>query len=838
MKKLMVISACAALMIAFACACDAVAVGPRVNVMPDGIRAGTTDTAYAWAGDAVDVWGNVKWGTSTSGNYVWSFGDGSADATGAVSNAKNIQAYHTYAGAGTYYATLTVTDGNGLTDTDQVRIDVIAAVDQALKVSKAIKRGLKELYINQQANGRWNEARGFPPAASAVSILAFENYGHRPINDPNDDIYQETVKAGLDYLCSVLYYYSPCPVQAHGNPDAHGIYPTPGTPDGRMMLLNWDRNNYQIGMLMMAFAAAGPYVPGSNPYDAALNPALNLTGTCPRWEGGTITLRYHDILANMIDYSAWAQSDSGGARGGWRYTSDSGDSDTSVCQWPAIGMEAAEYWGLFAPAFVKSELLIWCAYSQHPTTGGWSYQHYSDTSTHNVTHAGAGICMLSYCAIPKTDPRVVATLNWLSVPANWAGNGNWYPWNLHMQGGTETNYYGMYAIAKGCRIARDGLGHISEITSIGSIDWYTAYCNHILGQMLSDGVNGDYWRTTMGGYHGWELNTPWALLILEPTVASLRPQAVLNASPNPTNAGFPVAFSVGSSYHQNPANYLTNWDLDWNGDGVFEDHGTFPAADPVATHAFPDIGSNYTKTAKLMVTDNDGVTDDGDLVISITTGNLPPVPNAGGPYNGIVNQVITLDGSASYDPNPGDYIDKYAWDINGDGVYGDPVTPVPGHPEKAQVTWTTPYAGVIGLKCTDKFGAWATAQVYAKITITDLQPVKYTLISYRRVLPGPGVPSRNVWEYTWSFTMTNKGNGAASNVVAVLGNWPSNIIKVVDGQVIFGTIDPLQQVTPADRFTLWVDRSIPIVNKDMTWKVDWDDVGGHHWTLANMPLFM
>ncbi len=64
------------------------------------------------------------------------------------------------------------------------------------------------------------------------------------------------MKAGLGYLCSVLYYYGSCPPQAHGNPDAHGIYPTPGTPDGRMMLLNWDRNNYQIGMLMMAFAAA------------------------------------------------------------------------------------------------------------------------------------------------------------------------------------------------------------------------------------------------------------------------------------------------------------------------------------------------------------------------------------------------------------------------------------------------------------------------------------------------------------------------------------------------------------------------------------------------------
>ena len=85
--------------------------------------------------------------------------------------------------------------------------------------------------------------------------------------------------------------------------------------------------------------------------------------------------------------------------------------------------------------------------------------------------------------------------------------------------------------------------------------------------------------------------------------------------------------------------------------------------------------------------------------------------------------------------------------------------------------------------------------------------------------------------------MENRGNGAATNVVAVLNNYPSNV-TVVDGTVVFGTIGPGAQVTPPDTFTLRVNRLIPIANKDMTWKVDYDDAGGHHWTLAHMPLFL
>ena len=47
--------------------------------------------------------------------------------------------------------------------------------------------------------------------------------------------------------------------------------------------------------------------------------------------------------------------------------------------------------------------------------------------------------------------------------------------------------------------------------------------------------------------------------------------------------------------------------------------------------------------------------------------NRPPVAEANGPYTVSEGGSVTLDGTGSHDPDPGDTL-TYAWDLDGDGV--------------------------------------------------------------------------------------------------------------------------------------------------------------------------
>jgi len=206
--------------------------GPTVRVMPDGIKTPTKHTAYAWAGNPLAVWGNVAWGTSTVGTFVWDFGDGSPTVTGPVGNARDIVALHTYSSASTYYATLTVTDGNSWSSAAQVRIDVLPVADKAATINLAIERGLKYLYLAQDiATGGWSPGSSRTTGApqTALAVLAFENRGHLPIS-PGSDIYRDTVVNGLNFaLWTINDYRTPPYSDNWADPDIFGSGWRPGS---------------------------------------------------------------------------------------------------------------------------------------------------------------------------------------------------------------------------------------------------------------------------------------------------------------------------------------------------------------------------------------------------------------------------------------------------------------------------------------------------------------------------------------------------------------------------------------------------------------------------------
>ncbi|MFW8602247.1 PKD domain-containing protein [Desulfobacterota bacterium M19] len=809
----------------FAAPALAVLTAPTVRVMPNGIETSTQHTSYAWAGNPVDVWGNVTWGSSDSGTYVWNFGDGSSTEPALITNTRNISELHAYATAGTYYATLTVTDGNGTSSSAQVRIDIQASATPQVRINRAIEAGLKRLYLDQGSGGDW----GGEPANGALSVLAFENHGHQPIGSTTD-IYHNTVVNGLNWLFTSLR------VKSSSQSDSPNWKPVESNGDGVMLgQFNpycGDESFYPHGMIMMALVASGAYDKNYPVTDTLHNPALNLKvpASVPTIGGWT----YYKVLQDMMEFAAWAQADPGtSGRGGWRYCPNNGDADNSVGQWPVIGLEAAEQWGIMAPAWVKSELKnYWLANSYNSHWKGWGY---NNSSYIDVAHAGAGLSMMAYVGIPKTNSWYVEALDGLA--AHWKANPvytwdglSWAWWPSHF-GNTEygqvENYYAMYGVAKAMRIARDSNGKISEITQIGTHSWYDEYSAFLVGIQNDNGSWPGYF------YFPQPISTAFSLLILEPTVSSLRPVASITASPNPVNSGTTVNFNISGSTHQDPTKFLVSWKIifdassgkTWNTPDL---SGNFPISGTIAkVGGYPPRipSANYDVTAKLQVTDNEGDTAENSVVVHIVTGLVNPVANPGGPYFGGVNAPITLNGCASSDSNSGGNIVKYEWDLDGNGTYetdaGDSCT--------LQHTWISPYNGQIGLRVTDNNNLVATAAATTNIVVADLKAITYPLVSYKRI-------TRTIWEYTYQFVIRNQGNGKATNISAQLQNWPAQV-TVVDGKVSFPNIAAGSQDTSTDTFIIRIDRTTPVQNRDLTWKISYTDAGGNSYTIMNFPLF-
>jgi alkaline phosphatase len=136
-----------------------------------------------------------------------------------------------------------------------------------------------------------------------------------------------------------------------------------------------------------------------------------------------------------------------------------------------------------------------------------------------------------------------------------------------------------------------------------------------------------------------------------------------------------------------------------------------------------DFETKSAYTVRVRSTDQTGLWIERQITINVTNVNEMPVANAGGPYAIEAGSSLSLDASASSDPDAssGDRIVSYAWDLNGDGQYADLVS--------AAATVTVPYAqtaslGVgihtIGLQVADIFGLTGTATT--TMTIRDTTP--------------------------------------------------------------------------------------------------------------------
>jgi hypothetical protein len=752
-----------------------------VKVMPD--TQALPNPSYAWVSRNLPVWGNVTGGTAPY-TYVWDFGDGSPNASGVVGDPRHILVGHTYGTAGTYFATLTVTDILSASDSATVRIRVEPVSTLKTQVEAAIQDGLRYLYLTQRTDGSWYgspHGSGAYVGGAGMAVLAFEKKGYY---EDGGTIFADTVARGLDYLFSRSYVTS---IDAAS--DEHNS-------NGKGASIYYGRVSYETPIAMMAIVASG--TPGK----------IITTGA---YAGQT----YQYLVEEATDWCAYAQTDSGNARGGWRYTANSG-ADNSVSQWPAIGLEAAETdWGITAPAFVKDRLINgWLAYSQHGTNGGFGYTY---SGNPNMARSAGGFCELAYCDLPVTDARVQNVLGYLANGWSWTGyNGN------------RGNLYAMYGVAKGARIS------LPAVTMIGTRDWQDDYNNWLVADQNYTLNGGSWWSNSSHG--NTDVATSWAVLVLSAGITTLVP--VADAGPDQDMPpGDDVTFDGTGSYHQDPNKSIVLYEWDVDNDGTYDLTGS----QPTLVGGYPDTGADYSETVTLRVTDEDGVQDTDTMKVNITSQNVPPIADAGGPYFGQVGQPITFDGSGSYDPNEppdplNDSIVLYEWDLDGDGQYDD-ATGV-----TATKTWNTPHSGSIGLKVTDSYGLSDTASAeYTTVAVSELWIVEYRWSSqvdppYEFLFEPDGV----YMVARMDVRMENRGTGDAENVTASLvdtaGLLP-DYVTVLDGDLTFGSVPAGSSVWSVDHFEIKTKVGEGSPYDTVWWDIEWDDSLGSHHLMQNVPMF-
>ncbi len=663
-----------------------------------------------WSGQQIILKGVIKTDSTDSIWYKWNFGDGTESGIIAQSgNTKyNVEITKTYTGAeGTpFTAKLIVADNNALANPiEDPYLIKIEAANLDSKINVAIDNGLWYLYKNGYTSGAnyhtfdsspitvWSYGSHFTsPTASAVQ--AFQINGHKETGDPDQDPYVEAVEGGLNWLFNGYYSNTNHPmlrpysisVQSAGDPDTNsngiGI-------DARDYSYN---EVYQSGMVMDAIIASGtPDADSGRDFDG---------------DGSTDT--YREVIQDMCDMYAFGQNDSGGSAGGWRYHWNYGSSDNSISQWAAIGMIPAQEppWNCVVPAWVKTlnnGTWLWNSYNTW-TSGGVDYGGYGYTSQIPIwgyyAVTPSGMVQLSFSGSTTSDPRWAPCERWLAD--NWTTGSNWLG---------SGNVYGYFAFAKAMRLAQPD----PVVTfSSNNFDWYRGdgvtmgLAERISNQLIAH----SYWD-----YYGRNLGTAWCVIILKPVLFAEAPVACFDADPNPSYPDSPISFDPYCSGHSEPGKDISNLTLfewDWDNDGVY-DESTFTP--DVVTHSFACDAIPCTYPVTLKVTDDSVPERSATYVTNILISNPPhpPVAKAGGPYwvSLCPGDVLTLDGSSSYDPNegeheagcgacPDDTITAWDWDLA--GAPWD-YTDKPGEVVDISSDYTTyfPSAGAydIGLRTTD-----------------------------------------------------------------------------------------------------------------------------------------
>lgn len=687
-----------------ACASPAFAANPVVKTVP-WVSGNSLIPHDTYSGRAIRLKGTADVSGSNI-TYMWDFGDGSAVASGIVSNPYAIEALHAYTGpVGTVFsATLTVQNTTtGETGTGKYFVE-IRPQNLETQANIAIDEGLwylhKTLYRYTSGTatyGNWASGSGYATysymAVTAANVNAFFVNGHRETSDPGNP-YVDDVQRVMRWLFGQLYWTSIATSQTNPlgtfNPDVNG--------NGIGLYIGQGYPIYQGGPTIDAIVASG------TPDQVTTTGGANVVGRS-----------YRDIVQDLVDFFSYCQYDGSTAAGGWRYNCNDFP-DNSAAQWGAIGLLAARGFGAKVgppadPGVIVPDLVRtvggsnWLPYSQH-SNGSFGYTNTSPVWGPYAT-TPSGMVQLAMAGIGRGN-------------ALWDKAETYMRNNFGNSGGASVAvkdyYYGLFALVKamllhdanGDGVAEPLQDFHSTTPGVTDIDWYSAEValgaptDGVARTLINDqSADGYWWGHNMDSAQ-YRFETAWAIMMLRRKLfTSGGPVAVASAVPNPATAGATITLDGSASFHLNPDRTIVQWEWDLDNDGAFDD-----ATGVITTTSFSAVGSY---TVRLRVTDDAAVSDSAStaLVIVVSTPPLAPTADAGGPYNFclIPGTNFFLSGLQSVNPDdglhdpgaPADFITGYAWDLDGDGVFDDATGPTPN----VTSVFTVPASLLIQLRVTD-----------------------------------------------------------------------------------------------------------------------------------------
>ena len=674
----------------------------RVNTMPSVNQSVTY--ANAVINQAIKVWGNVHGGTLPYTTYTLNYGDGNEDS-GAVADPHFIGADHTYTTAGLKTVTLTVRDSaipaNEVSSQSVIRV-YPSPVNRIIEINMAIEKGLLYLYQNQQGDGYWEAGSDdYDMGATGLALLAFEENGHLPTNSYDEDIYAEYVRKGLDWLVNA--FSGTYTIYAHNDGQAvqheyiQGYLDESGGPNTGTGAYLWGGShaNYANSIGMLGIVGA---------HRDAVSAQADIISSGPL--SGT---SYYTLAVQAADMMMFSQGD-GSYRGSWRYTLLTESSityDGSCQQWPILVMSAAEdAWGIVAPPWVRINAQHGFEVLQN-ANGGIGYT--DSTGWVNTAKTGGFIAGSSWMGLASTEITVTKAISYVGDYYLYVADTGW--------AGT---LYAMYGIKKGWQLVDDGAGMETVTIRAGQPDEeernvYDDFASYLLGDASRLPTGLAYTASTLyafgqGSDGSWRdmewasntnLGTPLAILVLTKGVLVPPPVAVIaSVSDQPTDTAFQVDGS--GSYHMDSSKAIVEWLWDWDDSDGLDWVSPDASGQSPTNPGYPSVGA-YNVTLRVKDNSDPPMYDTETTVVNVSTGNHPPVavaipPDQKPSYAGKVGEPILLDGTHSYDPDPGDSIAAYAWDTDGDGQYDDGFTPT--------VVFTRPveYQGQIGLLVTDTQG--------------------------------------------------------------------------------------------------------------------------------------